>query len=287
MFAVFKHKGFWVFVVLVILLLVVAGITRQPGRHVTVVEDYLIKAVKPVSSFFHTMGSGTHNIFRLLFEIKNLKEQSATLSERVVELENRTVLLEELKQENERLRRMLNFKTRSNQYRMEVAQVIGRSPETWFNVILLDKGEKDGISVDMPVVTDRGLVARIEEVGESWSKARLIIDQRSSVSGMIQRTRINGIIKGGVEPDGQGLCRMVYLPKNASVVQGDLVISSGLGKVFPKGLVIGWVTDVKEDQNGLLKYAVVRPAVDFERLEEVFIITGSDTLEPVERGTSN
>lgn len=287
MFAVFKKKGFWVLTFVVILLLVVAGITRQPRPYVTVFEDYLINVVKPFTRAFYTTGTGSHNVFKMLFEIKDMKEQNQTLTKRVIELENQNVLLEELKQENDRLRRMLNFKTRSYQYTMEVARVIGRNPETWFNMILLDKGERDGITADMAVVTDRGLVARIEEVGVSWSKARLIIDQRSAVSGMIQRTRANGVIKGGVYPIDKGFCQMVYLPENANVVNGDLVISSGLGGVFPKGLVIGWVTEVKEDENGLLKYAVLKPAVDMERLEEIFIITGVSTAEPTEGGSVN
>lgn len=279
MFAIFRNKGFWVLTFVIILLLIAAGVTREPGRQVTLVEDHLLRIVKPISSIFYKTGMSTSRMCKLPFEIKDLKDENQMLLRQIIELENQSVLIEELKLENDRLMRMLDFKIRSHQFDMEAARVIGRSPETWFNIIVIDKGKKNGIGVNMAVVTDRGLVARVDEVGESWAKARLIIDQRSAVSGMIQRTRANGVIKGGESSDGQGLCRMVYLPENSNVVAGDLVISSGLGGVFPKGLVIGRIVEVKEDQDGLLKYAVVKPAVDLERLEEVLIIKGSDTVE--------
>lgn len=275
MFTVLKNKKFWFAVALIVILTALANLTTGPGDKTTFLENVANSVMNPVNSFFSSLSNSSRNFVGSLLELKDLRKKNSDLEEQLEVLKKQLVYLRELELENSRLREMLNFKKKVSQFEMEIARVVGRDPGNWFETIVLDKGSKDEIAVNMAVVTDRGLVGKIQEVGETWSKALLIIDRRSAVSGMIQRTRDNGVIKGFSESVEKGLLKMEYLPPGANIIKGDMVISSGLGGVFPKGLVIGNVIKVNKEENELLKYAVIKPVVDFERLEEVFIIKAS------------
>jgi rod shape-determining protein MreC len=131
--------------------------------------------------------------------------------------------------------------------------------------------------VDMAVVTEKGLVGRVIEVGGHWAKVLSIIDSQSAVSAIAQRSRDNGTLQGDTTLyDGEGLCRMVYLPQDATVREGDIVITSGLGDIFPKGLPIGTVVGVENEPFAVYQTARIQPGVDFEHLEEVLVI--GDTI---------
>ena len=107
----------------------------------------------------------------------------------------------------------------------------------------------------------------------------IITDERSSVSAMLQRTRDNGIVKGTIDPAPSGYLKMDYLPHDANLVKGDIVISSGLGGLIPKGIVIGEVIEAKKEPHDLMQYAIIKPAVDFQRLEHVFVIRGEEETD--------
>ena len=160
------------------------------------------------------------------------------------------------------------------------ARVIGRESATWSSMIIINRGTLDGVRDDMPVVTPQGLVGRIVEAGPNSSKVQLILDPRSSVGTLVQRaeSRVNGIVEG--DPDNPTMPRMVNIPKTADVVEGDVIVTSGFGGVFPKGLTVGIVSTLKMDTGGLLQVAVLEPAVDFQKLEDVAVITASREAPP-------
>ncbi len=148
------------------------------------------------------------------------------------------------------------------------AQIIGKDPSNWFKTIIIDKGTDDGIKENQAVVTHQGVVGHIIEVTPKAAKVLLISDQNSSVAVIIQDNRTEGIMLGMQH----GRCKIDYLTRTAEIHEGDMVITSGLGGIFPKGLRVGAVTQIKKKSYGLFQDAEVHPFVDFSKLEEVLII---------------
>jgi rod shape-determining protein MreC len=148
------------------------------------------------------------------------------------------------------------------------SEVIGRDPTNWSNSLVIDKGAIHGIRQGKAVISTRGLVGRVLEVGRYSSRILLITDANSKVGAVIQRNRQGGIIVG--RPDGR--CKMIYIALDSDAAKGDKVITAGFGSVFPKGILIGEIVDVGKEPGRLYKYAIVRPAQDMTKLEEVLCI---------------
>lgn len=202
------------------------------------------------------------------------------------ELENKVAALEaeknrweETKAENQRLQGLLDYRKANPQYRLMVASVISRNFGTWSNTIIIDRGKNDGVQPFMPIITPKGVVGFVAEVYPYSSRVQLILDPRSSVGAVVQRpeSRVVSIIRGNgnnpLEP------QFINIPREADILDGDVLVTSGLGGVYPKGLIVGTVKAVYEDENNFMKAAIVTPAVDFSRLEEVFVLLhAEDTL---------
>ncbi len=172
-----------------------------------------------------------------------------------------------LSDENERLKNFINFRKNIPYYTVP-ASIIGRDPSNWSNSIIIDKGSGDGVRQNRAVLSTKGLVGRVLEVGRRSAKILLISDPNSKVGVMIQRNRQGGILTG--RPDGR--CKMIYISLDSDVAPGDKVITAGLGEIFPKGVLVGEVIKVDKEPGRLYKYAVVKTADDLSRLEEVLCI---------------
>lgn len=173
---------------------------------------------------------------------------------------------------NVRLNQLLDL-TQKFEEPVLTAHVIGRDPALWFKTITIDKGISAGVEKGMPVVTVEGVVGQVINVSPRFAKILLAIDPNSAVDAIIQSNRALGIIKG----DGQSY-HLDYVLKDKDVANGDLVITSGMGGVFPKGLTIGQVSDVGKDKRGMFHTLTVRPAVNFRELEYVTIILQAGSL---------
>ena len=272
----FKKFSLIIIIVMSIALVVLMFSTSNSRDRMTALEGFVGQIVAPFQRGLYTVSSTVYNFFSEIDERRNMKGNYEALKEKVAHLEKELVKLEELEKENKRLKELLRFADQNEEFIVTGARVIAKNPGNWFNLITIDKGEKDGISVNMAVVTEKGLVGRVVEVAENWSKVRTIVDGQSAVSAIIQRNRDNGIVKGNnslVMEDG--MCRMIYLPEDSSVVEGDKVITSGLGDIFPKGIYIGEVKEVIKEERNLYKTAIIEPGVDFQRLEEVLVVVSS------------
>jgi rod shape-determining protein MreC len=161
----------------------------------------------------------------------------------------------------------LSFKQKSA-YKVIAARVVSRAADSWSCVLIIDKGRHQGIGRNMVVINYLGLVGRVAEAGQFSSKVMLMNDANFAVSGILQRSRQEGVVCGTM---GQYLV-MRYLPKECDVRVSDTVVTSGLTANYPKGLLVGTVIDVQEEFSGLSRLAIVKPAVDFSALEEVLVI---------------
>lgn len=203
------------------------------------------------------------------FSFQDLIQENKRLRKKIDLLACRLVQLEEASLENQRLRNLLSL-PQKEPLRTQAALLISKDSSNWSDIIIINKGRTNGIKNDMPVTIGANLAGKVIEAAVNTSKIRLITDFNSKVPAKILRTREDGIVFGTFEKK-KNICKMKYLQE---VEIGDKIISSGLAEVYPKGLLLGEVIAVTEQESRLYKVAEIKPAVDFSALEEVMVITG-------------
>ncbi|MCH7761216.1 rod shape-determining protein MreC [candidate division TA06 bacterium] len=203
-----------------------------------------------------------------------IKKKSRTLSTRLASLSLENQLLQEFRYENENLRRLVEFKEKG-EFEMAPAEVIGRSPGRMNQSLLIDRGKKNGIRINMPVVTYEGIVGKVIELTDHTALVQTLFDRNSRVSSFVQRSRALGILRWR---SGTTLL-LDNVPIQEDVQIGDRIISSGFGGIFPKGLQAGTIRETREGRRGLFHKIIVEPAVS-SKVEEVFIITGESKIAP-------
>jgi rod shape-determining protein MreC len=226
----------------------------------------------------------TENItdgIEFLFELRTLRQRNSELEQQNSALLVENFGLREVERENQLLREMLDFAQTRPGLELRgaqiVARVIGQESNNFLGYIMLDLGTEHGIKTGMAVVTDQGLVGRVSGVTATTSNVLLITDVSSAVNAVLQSSRLNGVIRG--TPSGDLV--MDYIPQGAFFSVGEVVLTSGLGGRFPKGIPIGQVVEIRQRDFEIFQQAVVRPTIDFRRLELVSVVTNFDPLENV------
>ncbi|VBB07863.1 rod shape-determining protein mrec [Lucifera butyrica] len=245
----------------------------------TITEQIVTTTLAPVESIAAKIGYTLRQFSTSAGQLFTVYQDNQNLRAEIEQLRQNDINLTEIMAENARLRAILDYKKAAPQFDFVVAAVIARDPGTWTNIIVINRGSADGLAKDMPVVTPQGLAGNVTEVYAHTAKVQLLLDPRSAVGALVQRpeSRVAGIVEGnGTVPMSP---RMINLARDADILKGDKIITSGFGGIYPKGLLIGEVVDVVNEAGGLLKYAVLKPSVDFDRLEEVMVIIRS--REPV------
>ncbi|MFW5966390.1 MAG: rod shape-determining protein MreC [Persicimonas sp.] len=206
----------------------------------------------------------------------DLAEENEELREEVARLREERSRLIGVLQENARLRELVGFKKRHPEYELAPARVVGRDVSPYFRVIRLELRSPDAeLEPRMPVVVADGVVGQIHEVYGKYAEVIVVSDPRSRIDAVSQRNRAAGVVEGlGHERDY--LARVAYLNEKDEVRKGDVMVTGGKAGVFPRELVIGTVTSVESAERGLFQEVELEPAVDFSRLEEVFVITDTD-----------
>ena len=230
-------------------------------------ESLVVGITSPVQKVVWGAIDGVGSVWRGYFYLVGLEKENQVLKKELQELKLQMNRYREAELANERLRALLNFK-KSIPTPLLPAQIVAFDPSGWFQTILIDKGRNDGVVLDMAVVSAEGLVGRVIGVGKHHAKVLLILDGNSAVDAYIQSSRARGVLVGL----GRELCLLKYVQRNEDVQVGDKVISSGMGGVFPKGLLVGTVQEVVRGSSGLFQRVEVEPAVNFSRLEEVMVV---------------
>jgi len=208
------------------------------------------------------------NFWQAVTEIDRLRKENLNLHKDIDKLVEENTQLREAERQNEQLRQLLDWK-KTHPSKTVIASVIGREPSNYLAFVTLDRGSDDRVAVGQVVVASSGLVGKVEKVGPSFCQVRLIVDTGSTVSGIIQSSRVEGSVVGQLG----GQLMMKNILQGEKVAVGDLVITSGLGGGFPKGIIIGQVSEVHRSDVELFQTVTIKPAVDFTKLEEVLIIT--------------
>ena len=269
----FDKKTVVLCVAFVTVFLLVISAARLQNRY-PLMAGIAAAVMAPFDYVFSGVAGGIQQGTVFTRDVATVYRENQTLRSENQELRHVVFQLTEKAAENERLQAMLEFRTKSVAFQMKAATVIGRDPGILNYSILINQGANDGLKINMPVVTHQGLVGHVMETFAGTAKVRLLVDTGSSAASMVQRpqSRAVGIVEGN--PSQVSVLRMKNLMRDGDVIKGDKIMTSGLGGIYPKGLLIGEVTDVVDDDGGLLKTALIRPALDFSRLEEVFVIIG-------------
>jgi rod shape-determining protein MreC len=252
-------------------------VLSSTGR-LAAVEAQMERPTEPLLIAFNGFGRWATNVASTIRDLSSLRSQNQRLQTVVDTLTIDNLRLQEVEGENERLRQLLKFRQLNPTYDFRggqvIARVISEGPSNYLRTIAIDLGSNQGIKPDMPVVTERGLVGRIYKVGPTSSTVLLITDPSSGVNAMTKTNRVVGVVNGvaGSSPV------MEYIAQDADVAVGDPVITSGLGGNFPKNLVIGQVVEVRKRDYDMFQQAVVRPTVNFDRLEVVLVIMNFQPL---------
>ncbi|MGI9950878.1 rod shape-determining protein MreC [Moorellaceae bacterium AZ2] len=232
----------------------------------------LKEMVAPVARAATLVGNRGQSLWENILNLGRLQAENERLKRQVAELQGRIAQMEEYRLENERLQQMLDYKDATKErWQLKVAPVIGRSPDNWFSTITLGIGSEEGVRKDQVVITPAGVVGRIIRVSPRTAEVLLLLDREGAVGGMVQSTRLPGVVEAS--PDYRGYLQMIHLAHDAPIAKNEMIVTSGLGGIFPKGLPIGTVVEILPETGGLLKRALIAPAVDFNRLEEVMVIT--------------
>lgn len=234
----------------------------------------LQSAVRDALAPFMTDGAGWRRL-RQAFDGRPREAELIHLREQVSRLHMETRGLQALERENRELRRLLGL-SRHMPYRLAAAQIAARDLTTWWQTARLDRGARDGVAPGLPVLAAEGLVGRVLEVSDRTADVMFLINPACRVAGVIPRVDAFGIVQGeGMSLRGPSLCRMDFIARETAVSPGDEVVSSGLGGVFPPGLLIGYVRQVRQDPAGLYQSAEILPAADFRNLRLVFLVSGA------------
>ena len=268
----FRNKPFAITVIAVVVLVVLLVATAGGG--LSGVSSTLGSVFTPVGSFFSGIVNGVGDFVSSIFGGGSQQEIEG-LNERVAQLEIENQNLSDMEKENQRLQDLLDYKETIPDQKTVFAKVVSKSPGYMFDVFVINAGYNQGVRKDMAVVNADGLIGRVSDVGGNWSQVTAIIDSRSAISTIVERTRDHGIVRGSVQAGGS--CNMNYLPVESDAVPGDTVVTSGLDGIFPKGIKVGQVLEVSLDENQLQKNAAVEPAVDFGHIEEVLVLITQDS----------
>lgn len=269
-----KRRGaLWasIYTVVIILLLYLMQRTGWQSTDMARPGKPLREIAWPVQRLADYVGGGLHGFFGYFQNSRRLSEENEQLRESIEAAEYWIQQIKELQEENKRLGALLDYKTTHGRaFDLVVARVIGKDAENWNQLVILDKGSTSGLACDMAVIAPAGMVGRIVAVTPHTAEVLLLIDRESSIGARITETRFSpGMVSGTGQDD---LLEMLRVDHDVEIIPGQTVITSGYGSVFPKGLMIGSVEEVLLDSNGLTKRAMIRPAVDFRRLEEVMVV---------------
>ncbi len=270
----------YLFTFLALAVLVVLGLSQSPKtqekmRHVAYeVSTPALSFFSKIKGFFTRVDSGLQTLQEAQAEAIKLREENARLQTEIN-------LLHDLSKENDRLREMLGFKTDSL-FKLLPCRVISRDPSSWWNSVQINRGWYDdkNLEKDMPVVSPRGVIGKTSVVNDRYTEVLLIVDENCKIAASIQGSNAQGIVVGDSNyQEGRPRARMKFIDRAANIAVGELVYTSGLGGVFPQGLLIGTVAEVPKLKDttaaGLYQEAIIDPAVDLRQLDELFIIIGA------------
>ena len=251
----FKNK---LAVTIVVLSVAFLGIiTFSIKSNSTIISSGVGGVISPLQKIVHVVNKKVKESFEFFINFSNVKKENEELSAKNAELENKLVEYDRMKEENTRLREIFNYAQANTNYDYLGCNIIGYSGGNISNGYIIDKGLNHGVEKDMVVITSVGLVGKVTKASSNFSIVQTILNENKN----------------------KNLTQLSNIPMDSAIKEGDIILTSGLGSMYPKGIRIGEVTSVEVDNVGIMKKAVVKPYVDFNKLQELFVIVPKEKVD--------
>lgn len=267
----------------VLLSFVIMIVTSNPESKLHGLRNVVTIPASYVQDFFSRNMKKLQDTVDTIKEKRDLLQENRELKAQINILESNKRALEALQAENARLRKALHLKTKFEDYDIIGGNVISKESGNWFDIFRIDKGTKDGLGSDMVIIThDNCLIGRIYMTDYNSSMIVSIIDQTMGISGWISKPGGGALtVKGDINLKNSGLCRVTNINMEVNIQVGDIIETSGLGGIYPKGIVIGEVISVVDMPSLNERYALLKPMADFKRIDEVFVLKQHNVTEKI------
>lgn len=279
----FLNKRLIVLLVSIILLVALIGISLKERNSLSWPEQFIKDTVGVVERVFQKPANYVAGFFENVEDVKRTYEENKKLKAKLDSTANLSAVVKNLDDENKKLRELTGKEKSRGDYTEVQASVVSRNPDKWYDLVGIDKGAQQGIKKDMAVVTPKGLVGRVKSVSQFTSSVELLssMSRTNRVSAIVQgQENIFGLIEG-YDKEKQ-LLLFTKISSDATVEKDQLVVTSGLGDIFPKGLAIGKIVDVQPDPYGLTKTAYVKPSADLNDVEHIIVAKRDMPTAPLE-----
>lgn len=272
----FRNKRLFLLLIGIIILVVLIGFSLNDRQNVSLPEKIVMDTVGWAQQIVHAPADFVVNIFTNIRELTDAHKENQILKERLAQQQGLQYELQILQEDNEELRKILDKTESIRDFNPIQATVISRSPERWIEQVIINKGSQHGVEQNMAVMTADGMIGKIQATAENTSTVQLLtgFDQFNRISATIYREEGNDVF-GLIEEfdkESNSLLFKIIEESDKSVEQGDVVMSSGKGGIFPAGLMIGTVREVVPDQYGLTSTALVKPAADMYDIHHVIVV---------------
>lgn len=227
----------------------------------------------PIRAGAQALTDQAEQLYSYMFKYESLAAENASLKKQVSQLEEEARMAASVSRENDRLRALLELKEQREDYQLVDAYIIGRSSVDWSSTYTINRGTRDGVKEGMCVITANNEVfGLVVEAGSNYAVVKSVLDASLEISATMASSGYSGMVQGGYTTGESGLLRMDYLPSSAVIRNNDQVVTAG-STVYPRNLILGYVVDAGFDDTGVAKYALLKPAADIDKMEQVFVLT--------------
>ena len=263
---------------LIVAVLLSAGLLVLSNATGHTLPDMLVEGVMaPFRYGLQSLTNGAEQFYSYMFQYEALAAENEALKAQIADMESDARQADSYQRENQRLRNLLELSTTREDFKLVDGYIIAKSSTDWSSTLTINKGTNAGIARDMCVVTaNHEVVGLVTEAGPDYAVIKTVLDSSLEISATIASSGYSGMVKGGYTDGRKDMMRMDYLPSSAIIRNNDQVVTSG-STVYPRDLIMGYVVDAGFGDTGVAKFAMLVPAVDFGRLEQVFVLTSYST----------
>ncbi|MCD8391246.1 MAG: rod shape-determining protein MreC [Firmicutes bacterium] len=267
-----KNKTLLVTGIILAALLAVGIISNAVGFNP--VNTVVRTVLSPFQSGVSYIADKIYGTVKFIWEMDGYKEENERLTEELLDQQSKNRDVSQYREENERLRDLLDLQQSLTTFSSVAAPVIGYSESGSYDEIEIGKGTINGIAVGNTVIADDGVVGIVSEVGANWAMVTTMLNENNAMGVKIVRTGDIAVLEGDKELAADGLCKMTFVDSSVNIIVGDIIETSGSGGIYPAGLQVGSITEIKSDNMGQIDYAAIKPNVDLKSLHEVLVING-------------
>lgn len=240
------------------------------------VTNIVHSVLSPFRSGITYIAGKVSGTVEFIWEMDSYKRENEKLMSEVTSLKRENRDVAQYREENERLKELLELKNSMKDYSTVTASVIGYSGNNGYDKIEISKGTASGIGVGNTVISGDGVVGMVTETGLNWAVVTTILEKNNAMGVKITRTGDIAVLEGDEELSKQGYCKMTFINSSVNIIAGDLIETSGSAAIYPTGLLVGKIKDINSDNMGQINYATIEPSVDLKNLHEVLVINGID-----------